>query len=199
MLAINYRSSFSFKRLLVVTVIVACVAAISYGVVVYFSPVIARAFFVKPITVSDLAKPTTSHDRLVIPKLGLDLSYGTNSAMLDDKVQWRDSSLGNPEDGGTMRLAAHRLSLQLTPQQTVAQSPFFAIDTLKGGDKLIVDYRGTRYGFEVTHVASGAISETSLPETSGDSSMLVLFTYDSADDATRTVVSAKALGKVAIE
>ena len=184
---------------MIIALVLLGIAAGAYAVILFFSPTLAHAFFVKPIPVSSLAKPSPSTNQLVIPKLGINLNYGTSASMLTQQAQWRAAELGNPKDGGIMRLAAHRLSIQSTPQQTVAHSPFYALDTLQNGDKVVVDYEGVRYGYEVTEVKLGALSDTPLPEKSEDASLLVLYTYDSEDDASRTVVSAKSLGKVAVE
>jgi sortase (surface protein transpeptidase) len=71
------------------------------------------------------------------------------------------------------------------------------LDSLAKGDKLVVDYAGVRYGYEVTGMKSGAVSEVTLP-TDDDESRLILYTYGSDSDTSRTVVSAKPLGKVAL-
>lgn len=168
-----------------------------YVTLLFMSPVIAHRFFIQPVVVGTLAKPKVDDNRLVIPKLSVNISYATGSSALIQNAQWRESNLGNPEEGGTMILAAHKLSLQVTPQQTVIRSPFYALDTLSKGDKLVVDYQGVRYGYEVTDVRSGKISDVTIPTDTSDDH-LVLYTYDSENDTSRTVVISKPLGKVAL-
>lgn len=197
MLAIQYKSSFSVRKLVLITVIIAAVCAGIYIAALFLSPAIAQRFYIKPITVSTLDKPTASSSRLIVPKLGVNVTYAANPGSLEQNAQWRNSTQGNPEDGGTMLLAAHRLSVQSTPQQTVLHSPFYSLGTLAKGDKIIIDYKGTRYGYEVTSAHSGAVSDTPIP-TDFSSTQLVLYTFDSDDDATRVVVYAKPLGKVAV-
>lgn len=161
------------------------------------SPAIAHAFFSKPIHVRSLSAPQEGYNRLVIPKLGIDIPYSEDAASLVRHAQWRHADRGNPVDGGSMILTAHRLSVQPTPQQTIEHSPFYTLANLSKGDKLILDYNGVRYGYEVATVKSGAISSTPLT-TSGTVPSLVLYTFDTDDDATRTVVTAHPLGKVAL-
>lgn len=168
-----------------------------YVTLLFMSPAIAHRFFVQPLTVGALPTPKADDNRLVIPKLGVDIPYATGSSSLVQHAQWRESDRGNPEDGGVMILAARKLSLQITPQQTVARSPFYGLDTLRSGDKLVVDYQGIRYGYEVTDVHSGKLSDTPIPTDTSDDN-LVLTTYDAENDTTRTVVIAKPLGKVAL-
>lgn len=195
LLAIHYRSSFPVKRAVVTLVVLALCIAGLYAAFIFFSPAIAQRFFIKPISVSSLPAPKEDDDRLVIPQLGVNIAYGPEASMLPRSAQWRETNLGNPQDGGTMILVARRLSVQSTPQQTVTYSPFYALDTLDSGDRLVLDYQGIRYGYEVTRVHTGAIGETSVPRDSTDT-QLVLFTYDSEDDTSRTIVIAKPLGKV---
>lgn len=197
MLAIRYKSSFSVKKFIFIVVIIAILSAGAYVAMLFFSPAIAHRFYIKPIAVSSLAAPTHDDNRLIIPALGIDISYTTGTASLEQNAQWSNSTQGNPEDGGTMLLAAHRLSVQTTPQQTVVHSPFYSLDTLTKGDKLIVNYKGTRYGYEISSVRSGKVSDTQIP-TESSPTQLVLYTFDSENDATRVVVCAKPLGKVAI-
>jgi sortase A len=177
--------------------VLAVVAVALYITLLFASPTIAHRFFIQPITVSSLPKPRDGNNRLVIPKLGINISYATSSSNLTQNAQWRESKLGNPEDGGTMILIAHKFSVQTTPQQTVIRSPFYALDTLRSGDKLIVDYQGIRYAYAITDVHTGELSEATIPTDTSDD-RLVVYTYDSENDTTRTVVIAKPLGKVAL-
>ncbi|MEO5949346.1 MAG: sortase [Candidatus Saccharimonas sp.] len=197
MLAIRYQSSFSVKKMLLVMIIVACITAGLYVSSLFLSPAIAHRFLLDPISVSALPKPAVSDDRIIIPKLGINLNYSTSVASLISGAQWREQNLGNPADGGTMILIAHRLNIQSTPELTVTRSPFYALDTMAINDRLIVDYKGIRYGYEITSVHTGAVGDTSVPLDSSDDH-LVLYTYDSDHDTRRTVVIAKPLGKVAL-
>jgi len=196
LLAIRYQSPFSGKKMLVIIVVTVAIVAGLYVASLFLSPAVAHSFFLNPISVSALPKPITDDDRLVIPKLGINLSYTTSASSLVKDIQWRESSLGNPADGGTTILVAHRLSIQPTPERTVAQSPFYALNTMAVDDKIIVDYKGIRYGYQITHVNTGAVSDTPIPTDSEP--RLILYTYDSDSDAERTVVIAKPLGKVAL-
>lgn len=177
--------------------ILAALGAGLYIASIFVSPAVAHAFFIKPIAVSSLSKPQAGDDRLIIPKLGVDIGYTAGASALTEGAQWHEPRQGNPSDGGAMILAAHRLHVQPTPQHTVARSPFYALYTLRGGDKLIIDYQGVRYGYEVTRVRTGAATEVPVPTDHTDR-QLVLYTYDSDHDTQRTVVFARPLGKVAL-
>jgi sortase (surface protein transpeptidase) len=197
LLAIKYQSRFSIGKILLIFGVFIILSGGAYITLLFMSPSIAHRFFIQPVVVGTLPKPKDGDNRLVIPALGVNISYGTGSSMLVQNAQWRESKLSNPEDGGTMLLAAHKFSLQTTPQQTITKSPLYALDTLRNGDKLIIDYRGVRYAYEVTNVRTGKIGDAPLPTNTSDDH-LVVYTYDSENDTTRTVVIAKPLGKVAL-
>ena len=76
------------------------------------SPIIAP-HFTKPITVATLAKPEAKDNRIIIPKIGVNIPYGTNGKLaLDRGAWWRYPDHGNPEKGGNFVVAAHRFSIQ---------------------------------------------------------------------------------------
>ena len=60
------------------------------------SPIIAP-HFTKPITVATLAKPEAKDNRIIIPKIGVNIPYGTNGKLaLDRGAWWRYPDHGNP-------------------------------------------------------------------------------------------------------
>lgn len=197
LLVIHYQSPFTAKKIALIVLFVTIVAGGLYVASLFAAPAIAYRFFTQPISINNLSAPQVDNDRLVIPRLGVDIPYSTGSAVLEKGAQWRDSNLGNPEDGGVMLLAAHRFSLQTTPQQTNAQSFFYSLEKMQKDDTFVIDYHGTRYAYKITGVTSGQIADTPLPSESSEP-LLVLYTYDSDQDATRTIVTATPLGKVAL-
>ena len=102
----------------------------------------------KPITPDALAAPKKSENRIIIPKIGVNIPYGEGKAALDRGAWWRYPERGNPAKGGNFIVAAHRFSIQPTPQSTIEKSPFYNIDKIKKGDQILVDYNGTRYTYE---------------------------------------------------
>ena len=98
---------------------------------------------------SALPTPAATQPRVFIPKIGVDVVYGKGQAALDSGAEWRHPASGNPRDGGNFVIAAHRYSIQPTPQSTIEKSPFFNIDRLGKGDRILVDFEGTRYAYQV--------------------------------------------------
>ena len=163
------------------------------------SPTIVPLIVQKPITVSALPLPEKTENRVVIPKLGVNIPYAPGEASLDQGAQWRYPDRGNPERGGNFIIAAHRFSIQPTPMGTVEKSPFYNIDKLIVGDKIIVDYLGTRYAYEIDKIFDVNSSQTEI-EAESDISKLTLYSCElGGSEAGRVVVTATPMGKVALE
>lgn len=156
------------------------------------APVIAR----KPITVSALPTPTKTENRIIIPKLGINIPYAPGEASLDRGAQWRYPERGNPASGGNFIIAAHRFSIQPTPMGTIEKSPFYSIDKLEVGDKIIVDYEGVRYGYEIDKRFDATPSQTEI-EAQSDIAKLTLYSCElSGSESGRIVITASPMGKV---
>ncbi len=169
-----------------------------YVLSLYLSPAIADVFFIKPIVVSSLPAPHVSQNRIIIPKIGVNIEYGQGEAALNSGAQWRWPDRGNPEAGGNFIIAAHRLSIQPTPQGTIEKSPFYNIGNVAVHDKIIVDYGGVRYGYEVEKIVSVKPNDTSI-EAESSTAKLTLYSCDLAgSSADRVVLVATPLGKVAL-
>lgn len=163
------------------------------------SPMIAPLVVQKPITVSALPLPEKTENRVVIPKLGVTIPYAPGEASLDQGAQWRYPERGNPERGGNFILAAHRFSIQPTPMGTVEKSPFYNIDKLVVGDKIIIDYLGTRYAYEIDKIFDVKPSQTEI-EAETDTAKLTLYSCElGGSEAGRVVITAAPMGKVALE
>ncbi len=94
-----------------------------------------------------------TQNRLYIPTLDINLPYDTGSASVMERgAWWRQPSNGNPQDGGNFVLSAHRFVMGLTPQQTQRKSPFYTINKLRVGDKIIIDYNGKRYNYIIRKI-----------------------------------------------
>ncbi|MFZ1258801.1 MAG: class E sortase [Candidatus Saccharimonas sp.] len=162
------------------------------------APTIAPLVMMKPIEVSSLPVPQKTENRIVIPKIGVNIPYGTGKVALDQGAEWRYPERGNPEKGGNFVVAAHRFTLAPTPTETVRKSPFYHIDKLVVGDKIVVDYDGIRYGYEIQKIFDVKPTQVEI-EAATDEAKLTLYTceLDGAESG-RVVVVAKPLGKVAL-
>lgn len=156
------------------------------------APIVAR----KPIAVSALPTPVKAENRIIIPKLGVNIPYGEGEASLDRGAQWRYPERGNPSKGGNFIIAAHRFSIQPTPMGTIEKSPFYSVDQLQVGDKIIVDYDGIRYGYEVNKKFDVQANQTEI-EAETDTAKLTLYSCElGGSTAGRVVITADPMGKV---
>jgi len=197
-LHIPYRNHSPIKKISLVLVAIALFGSGLYVLSLYLSPAIADVLFIKPIVVSSLPAPHASENRIVIPKIGVNIAYGQGEASLNRGAQWRWPERGNPETGGNFIIAAHRLSIQPTPNGTVEKSPFYNIGSLAVHDKVIIDYNGVRYGYEIEKIASAKPNDASV-EAPSSTAKLTLYSCDLAgSSADRVVLTATPLGKVAL-
>ena len=158
------------------------------------APVVAR----KEISVQSLPEPSATDNRIIIPKIGVDIAYGKGEASLNKGAEWRYPERGNPSKGGNFIIAAHRLSIQPTPGATVEKSPFYHIDQLAVNDKIIVDYDGTRYAYQIDKKFDVTPSQTEI-EAESDTPLLTLYSCElSGADAGRVVINASPIGEVAV-
>ncbi len=163
------------------------------------APTIAPLIAMKPIDVKALPAPKPAVNRIVIPKIGVDIPYGEGVAALDKGAQWRFPDRGNPEKGGNFIIAAHRFSIQPTPQGTIEKSPFYNIDKLVIGDKIVADYDGDRYAYEITKMFDVKPTQIEI-EAPSEESKLTLYSCElGGAEAGRVVILAKPLGKVALD
>lgn len=102
-------------------------------------------------TLKELDKPVGSNgDRLYIPQINVDVPIAAGGSGALQKGAWhRKPENGNPEKGGNFVLSAHRFVMDITPRGTVEKSPFYNIDRLAIKDRLVVDYKGKRYEYEI--------------------------------------------------
>ena len=171
----------------------------SYILTLVGAPAVAPLITMKPISVNALPAPAKSDDRIIIPKIGVNIAYGEGKASLDKGAEWRYPERGNPENGGNFIIAAHRFSIQPTPLSTIEKSPFYSIDKLIVGDKIVVDYKGTRYGYEINKVTSVSAEQTQI-EAPSEEPKLTLYSCElDGSNAGRVVLTAKPLGKVAVQ
>ena len=88
-------------------------------------------------------------------EIDINLPYLAGPAsVMEHGAWWRKPENGNPKDGGNFVLSAHRFIMGMTPQQTLRKSPFYNINRLDIGDKIIVDYNGKRYEYLISEKRS---------------------------------------------
>lgn len=153
----------------------------------------------RPLTADSVSAISVGENRIIIPKIGVNIHYGTDGkASLDEGALWRYPDRGNPEKGGNFIIAAHRFSIQPTPGGTIKASPFYHLDQLKKGDQILVDYNGKRYGYTVAKTFGVKPNAISI-EAPSDTEKLTLYTCDLGGSADgRLVVIADPLGEVSV-
>ena len=181
-----------------------CLAGSMFAAGVYLlalvtAPSVAPFIAMKPIEVAALPKPRTTDNRIIIPKIDVNIPYGSGATALDRGAEWRYQNNGNPASGGNFVIAAHRFSIQPTPQSTIEKSPFYHIDKLSVGDKIIVDYDGERYGYEINNIFDVQATQTEIEASSAEAKLTLYSCELGGADTGRIVVTAKLLGKVKID
>ena len=195
MLAITPKRKINLTRTLLGITAGVLVCGGLYVLSLVAAPSVAPLLTLKPIDVKALPSPNTTGNRIIIPKIGVNIAYGKGQAALDSGAEWRSPDSGNPVDGGNFILAAHRFSLQPTVAGTIKKSPFYNLKMLEAGDTVFVDYKGKRYGYKVDKTFSVSPSEMEI-EAQTSSPTLTLYSFDS-DGGERFVVQASRLGEIA--
>ncbi|NCU37790.1 class E sortase [Candidatus Saccharibacteria bacterium] len=163
------------------------------------APTIAPIISMKAINVNSLPAPQIAQDRIVIPKIGVDIAFGEGEQSLDNGAQWRYPDRGNPETGGNFIIAAHRFTLAATPNETVRKSPFYHIDKLALGDKIVIDYAGVRYGYEITDIFDVSPNQVEIEAPSTNSKLTLYSCELGGAEIGRVVLTAKPLGQVLVK
>ncbi len=171
-------------------------AAGAYLLLLLLSPVAAPYISMKPIDIAKLPAPTLHDNRIIIPKIGVDIPYAEGAAALDRGAQWRAPTSGNPLDGGNFVIAAHRFSIQPTPQSTIEKSPFYRVDSLAIGDKIVVDYNGKRYGYEITKRFDAKPTDVEIERRTDDPTLTLYGCELGGSDSGRIVLQGKRLGEI---
>lgn len=199
MLSIKQRS----KRRTYISAALLSLAAVSLVVGLYLltlvlAPAVAPFISQKPIDINKLPAPVVKDNRVIIPRIGVNIHYGPGVAALNAGAEWRYPTRGNPETGGNFIIAAHRLSIQPTPWGTVVKSPFYNIDKLAISDKIFIDYSGSRYAYSIDKIFNVTPDQVQI-EAPSDTPKLTLYSCDLTGSATgRVVITGKLLGKVAL-
>ena len=199
MLYMKKKSGFGKARLVVASLALLLIAGGSYLGALVASPLSGPLTTMKPIDVQALPTPSKDANRIVIPKIGVNITYDTGSVALDRGAEWRYPDRGNPEKGGNFIIAAHRFSLQPTPTATIQKSPFYNIDKLGVGDKIVVDYNGKRYGYAVQEIKTVAPTAIEIEAPSGAAKLTLYSCSLDGAASDRVVLVSKPLGLVALD
>lgn len=160
------------------------------------APSIAPLIASRPIDATTLPAPKSSENRIVIPKIGVNIHYAPGVESLDRGAQWRYPERGNPFDGGNFIVAAHRFSIQPTPQGTIEKSPFYRVDQLAVDDEVLVDYNGKRYLYKIAKIFDVKPTQVEI-EAPSDTPTLTMYTCSLGGVADgRVVLLAKPVGEV---
>lgn len=198
MLVIQQKRTGDKKKLLLgVTATILLLGGLYAGALLA-APAAAPIFTMKPIDVSTLPAPAKSNNRIVIPKLGIDIAYETGASALERGAEWRSPESGNPLDGGNFVIAAHRFSIQPTPQGTIEKSPFYNINKLANSDKIIIDYEGKRYGYEIFKGFSVKPTQIEIEARTTDPILTLYSCSLGGAESDRFVIQAKRMGEVAL-
>ena len=142
------------KSLLTAIIALSMILAGAYMLFTILTPLFQSQFIdtTNNSTTKRLAQTQTiTENRLYIPKIDINLPYLAGPAsVMEHGAWWRKPENGNPKDGGNFVLSAHRFIMGMTPQQTLRKSPFYNINRLDIGDKIIVDYNGKRYEYLIS-------------------------------------------------
>ena len=152
-----------------------------------------------PVDISKVPAPKIDENRIIIPKIGINIMFGEGTESLDRGAEWRYPDRGNPEKGGNFIIAAHRFSLQPTPTATIQKSPFYNIDKLGVGDKIVVDYNGKRYGYAVQEIKTVAPTAIEIEAPSGAAKLTLYSCSLDGAASDRVVLVSKPLGLVALD
>lgn len=179
------------KHKIILSTVITSVAVLAlvgglYILALTLSPM-AMPMMAKEIKVSELQAPVKAENRVIIPKIGVNIKYAPGEEALNKGAQWRYPDRGNPKTGGNFIVAAHRLSIQATPQATVEKSPFYNIDKLAIKDQIIVDYQGERYTYTISKIFNVKPDQIEIEETSS-TPILTLYSCDLTGAATGRVV-----------
>lgn len=200
MLTLRHHPTPTRRILPIILVFVTCTTLIGglYLLALVCSPAIAPLITAKAVTIESLPAPSPTDNRVIIPKIDMNVSYATGASSLIHGAEWRHPNRGDPVKGGNFIITAHRFSIQPTLQETVKQSPFYHIDALTVGDKIIVDYLGTRYAYQINKVLLTRLSQEAI-EAQSTTPELTLYTCNrnGLPDG-HVILTATPLGEVAL-
>lgn len=169
-----------------------------YLLLLVMTPNIAPLYPIEQIDAKSLGEP--EGDRIIIPKVGINVEFRAGGEeVLDDYAWHRFPERGDPEKGGNFIISAHRFELGFTPGETRRRSPFYHIEKVEVGDQVIIDFNGTRYGYEIIEKTEVKPTQVEI-EAPSEEAKLTIYTCTLGGEADgREVLIAKLLGEVTEE
>lgn len=169
-----------------------------YLLLLVLTPNIPTLFPSEEINAKSLPEP--SGDKIYIPKIGVSVPLSSEGMTALEKGSWhRYPERGDPVQGGNFIVSAHRFSLGATPGQIRQKSPFYHIEKLSIGDQILVDFKGKRYGYQITEEKTVKPNQTEIeaPITNASEARMTLYTCTLKGESDgREVFFAKPLGEV---
>lgn len=199
MLHIQSSKKSPVKGIVLTLIALILVAGGGYILLLVLTPNIPFISSYAPLAVKAIPKPKVGENRIIIPQIGVNIPYGTNGkASLDTGAWWRYPERGDPVKGGNFIIAAHRFSIQLTPHETAAKSPFYHLDKLKVGDPIVVDFEGKRYGYKINKAYTVKPTQVEIEAPSEKPKMTLYSCELGGSEAGRTVFDAEPMGEITI-
>lgn len=198
MLRLEQKRKWTIRTPILLVSGIALFAAGAYLTSLLTAPLVAPYLPMQAIDVAELSERPPEQNRIVIPKIGVDIEYGQGESALDQGAQWRFPDRGSPTGGGNFILAAHRFELAPTPMETIRKSPFYHVDKLELDDEIIIDYEGTRYGYKISRIYDVKPTQVEIEATSQTPKLtMYTCTLGGASDG-RVVIEALPVGEVTI-
>ena len=122
---------------------------------------------------------------LYLPQINIEvpIAVGGGSDALGVGAWLKDTTIGEPGQGGNVVVGAPHFTWEATPLWAKQKSPFYNLGKINQGDDITLDYKGTRYIYRVDKRIEGAqvsqlMKKTDEPRltlyaTSGDGSAVV--------------------------
>lgn len=209
MVRYHYREGVTFEkkksRWFLIFISLVIFAAAIYVAAVYLAPQLVTVPFTSLTATATDDKIKSSKagqygDRLFMPQINVDVAIqaGGDKTQLGGGVWQRNTELGNPERGGNFALSGYKFTLDMTPWNTRAKSPFYNLGKLKTGDELTLDYHGKRYVYKVDRVID-ASADSDLEQKSEDNRLTLYATDGNGDVVSGAAVSAVRISPAADE
>lgn len=174
---------------------IAGLAAGLYLLLLVLTPNIPILYPVRQIDAKALPEPR--EDRVYIPKIGVNIPFKAGDESVLDNGAWhRFPERGDPVKGGNFILSAHRFEIGFTPGETKRKSPFYNIGKLAVGDQVLIDFKGERYGYEITEKSSVKPNQTEIEDETSEARLTLYTCTLKGENDGREVFYAKPLGKV---
>ncbi len=155
------------------------------------SPIVIPGKGTAYASTSEIKSSLKDNNRIIVPKLNLDVEYFTGTQQVLNKGAWhRFPERGNPKEGGNFILAAHRFKLDWTPWSTNHSSPFYNINKLNESDQIIIQYEGEIFEYKISKIYEVKSNDTKIEATTTENRLtLYTCTLNGSDDG-RIVIEA---------